>query len=531
MSKSTNYWNDYGNSRLHTNYNYFRPNSFYSPSTKFASIEALRIEGAMKQLQAKELSFYRLFGCNSFEEFIALLRQLQNSPDGNILKRFSSESILQNVIRKLEREKSKNLLTGTIKVIPKIDAANKALADVVKKIKSIKIQNNSFIGQINGDFSLMINLDVPSLKALINTLFPEQRFHLTSFNSERISKFLRDNEAQIAALIKIEDGYGRQLSTEEIAQTFKYRPYPWGYTNKELRENKNDPIMLQQLKHAINDIHNEIYNMTSDSSPELKAAVKETLVNNVDIDYNIFFVGANYEAGLKGAFGEFGTAVLFNYLRRKYGIYNTTIQEEIIGSKLLGKTDVNILGAFGVQVKNYATFDNGEIAHTFKDIESRQQPQEFVKYLEHSAGGSAIGESFLGFLANYFFNSTIKQKQAGTFDDLKNFISHNLIAEVFRLATNDIPDTLTFYHVNMGYFIPGSMILSFYLQLGDVQVDIKGPAPTYNDPIPSRGPNDFWSYRSGNFWVPTEKNNLDYVLNHVSIIAVMSGFSMAQYRY
>jgi hypothetical protein len=33
--------------------------------------------------------------------------------------------------------------------------------------------------------------------------------------------------------------------------------------------------------------------------------------------YNIFFVGANWKNGLIGAFGEFGTALLINYLRIK----------------------------------------------------------------------------------------------------------------------------------------------------------------------------------------------------------------------
>jgi hypothetical protein len=35
--------------------------------------------------------------------------------------------------------------------------------------------------------------------------------------------------------------------------------------------------------------------------------------------YNLFFIGSNVRNGLLGAFGEFGTALLMNYLYLKTG--------------------------------------------------------------------------------------------------------------------------------------------------------------------------------------------------------------------
>jgi hypothetical protein len=47
--------------------------------------------------------------------------------------------------------------------------------------------------------------------------------------------------------------------------------------------------------------------------------------------WNLFFVGANIRAGLLGAFGEFGTALLINYI---YNLTGNTVgakEAEIIG--------------------------------------------------------------------------------------------------------------------------------------------------------------------------------------------------------
>lgn len=525
------YWQEYGNSRLHTNYHYFRKSSFYADKNKTASIELMRVLDAQKKLEAKEKAFYRLFGCETFEEFLVFLRSLMNSPDGQVLKRFSNESILENIIKKLEREHSKDLNTGIINITVNMEDSKK-LEQVLKNLSQIKIKSKDFIGKMVGNFTLSMNFDVPSFKTLMDT-YASKNFNRSSYNPDRLVDFLKQNQTELMKKFTFINESGRQISIEEITQEFKYRPYPWGYTNTELKEIEKygDPLLKQQLIKAIEAIETEVLQLAHGGSSELMAAVKETLNNSVRLDYNIFFVGANYRNGLIGAFGEFGTAVLFNYLRRKYGIYNDSVAEKIIGSELLGKTDVQILGAFGVQVKNYATFDDGDIAYTFKDIESRQSPTQFAEYLDYSIGGVDIKDTFLGFLANYFFNSTIKAKQTGTFQDLKEFISQNLIAESFRLTTNNIEDTVTFYNVNMAYFIPGSMILNHYLQLQDLKVTITGPDPEYTSSVPSRGPNEFWRYNSGKIWTPTEKNTLNHVLNHVSIIATLSGFSMTNYKY
>jgi hypothetical protein len=120
---------------------------------------------------------------------------------------------------------------------------------------------------------------------------------------------------------------GRQLSNKELSSIIQYRPFPWGYRNSEIadawKKGENRIIIEEELNEAIKKIREIIKSLCSDGSTDMNRALVETLDDVVpypfkpDSYYNIFFVGANWKNGLTGAFGEFGTALLINYLRIK----------------------------------------------------------------------------------------------------------------------------------------------------------------------------------------------------------------------
>jgi hypothetical protein len=91
--------------------------------------------------------------------------------------------------------------------------------------------------------------------------------------------------------------------------------------------------------------------------------------------YNLFFIGSNVRNGLLGAFGEFGTALLMNYLYLKTGGYLDESVAEVVGQNL-GKQDVQIFDAFGIQVKNYSVNAGPNGVFTRSNIEVRQHPNE-----------------------------------------------------------------------------------------------------------------------------------------------------------
>ena len=79
------YQSSYGNTTLHTNYHYFRFNAFLK-NAKDAMKELNSLSGGIEALEAKELAFYKKFGCNSYEEFMNFLRMMMNSDDGKLFR-------------------------------------------------------------------------------------------------------------------------------------------------------------------------------------------------------------------------------------------------------------------------------------------------------------------------------------------------------------------------------------------------------------------------------------------------------------
>lgn len=535
----------YGNTTLHTNYKYFVPAFSYNKNVSELLGTIGDVESKIDYLKAKEREFYRKFGKDNFDDFMKFLKELMNSNDGDVIRRLSNENLRSTLLNKI-RQGQQDLTDEEITIEVSIDntdvqKATKALQEAISAMKIVSVGNKTLSGRVisytDNHRAITVKANVPVIKTIINK-FSGTHFNRSSFNSRAISSFL-SNDKNFERAFTITDSGGAVLTSEELSQKIKYRPYPWGYTNSEIKKGlEEDPVKTKEmLDKAKQDIKREIDNLFIGASRDLIKAKDQELSKILGNGYNIFFVGSNWENGLIGAFGEFGTAVLLRYLYIKTGKNLDSFTSEIIGQQL-GKQDVRIFDGFGIQVKNYATYRDDINAFTRKNIEVRQHPSELGEYFDKTNS-----ESFCGFLANYFFNTKINDLYKNQFYDLQKELEENFTAELLRFAVKDIEDTVTFYNIGSQYFVPASAILEFYVskkELLDVKIEIERSVPIYTDEGgESRGNNEYWVNRFGNFgdgtgWTPTQKNTSLYaklINNDIKIISTMQKLNLGYYGY
>lgn len=512
------YQSSYGNTTLHTNYHYFRFNAFLK-NAKDAMKELNSLPGGIEALEAKELAFYKKFGCNSYEEFMDFLRLMMNSDDGKLLRRASNENV-SKFINKLIAGKTDNKDMNDFDLNITINTSQ-----AQSKIDEISSALSAAFGQPI-DLGITVKGNVTNLKKMVNKLL-KKNYHLSSFNTEALSSFLT-SDSSLEELVTIEMG-GSRVTSSELSQLIRYRPYPWGYTLADIRKGmaENPKQTVAELEQAINDIRKEIRNYFGGSgSSEFNQALEQTLNSVLSSGYNLFFIGSNVRNGLLGAFGEFGTALLINYLYLKSGhILNDSIAE-VVGQNL-GKQDVQILDAFGIQVKNYSVNAGPNGAFTRRNIEVRQHPNEVAQYFSNA-------QSFTGFLANFFFNADINKHYYNTIYDLEDVLEKEYTAELLRTAVADIGDTVCFYNISQQYFVPGSRILAFYQGcIENIETKIICNSGIHWTEGPSRGPNEFWKWL-GHAWAPTEKNASVFnqlIGNGITIKTTMKGLNIGNYAY
>lgn len=512
------YQSSYGNSVLHTNYNYFRFNSFLKNS-KEAMRELQSLSIGFDALETKELAFYKKFGANSYEEFMSLLKSLMNSDDGALLRRASNENV-SKLISKIIAGKTNNEDMNQVELV--INVNTEQAQDEMDKIS--KILSKVFGQPV--DVGLTITGNIKNIKKMANKL-SKKNFHLSSYNSDALFEYLRgDNDLDDMITISFN---GRRIDTTELSQMIKFRPYPWGYTLAEIRQGieENPKQGIAELEQAIRDIRNEIKAYFGGSgSKEFNQALDVTLDKVLSEGYGLFFIGSNVKNGLLGAFGEFGTALLMNYLYLKTGHRLDESIANVVGQNL-GKQDVLLFDAFGIQVKNYSVKAGPNGAFTRMNIEVKQHPAEVAQYF-----GEA--QSFTGFLANYFFNADINKHYFGAIYDLEETLKSEYSAELLRTVIADISDTVCFYNIGQQYFVPGSRIILFYQKsIESLEVEIYSNSSEHWSEGPSRGPNEYWKWL-GHAWAPTSKNLSAFnhlISSGITIKTTMGGLNIGAYAY
>lgn len=522
-NKTSFYQAAYGNTTLHTNYNYFRANKFLKNSNEVLA-ELSRTQGAIARLETQEQQFYQKFGKKNYQEFITFLRELMSdgSQDGMLLKKASNQNV-RDLIRQIMANKTGDQDVGNIELIVQVNT-DKAQIDLGKIFEKLKGQEGI---SVIGEATLSITGNTPTMKKLVNKL-ASTHFVTESFNNKKLSKFLQTNE-DFGELVTFSTN-GRELTKTEVSDVIKPRPFPWGYTMKELQEmiHLEPSIWIPKFNYVLKEIRNRLEQYFLGGSQNFQQALKLSLDKVFSNGYQVFLVGQNIEAGLLGAFGEFGTVLLINYLQQIAPNANPDKRTaELVGFSN-GKQDVLYQG-FGIQVKNYSIQETGESFLTRRGIEVHQQPADIAEYFSD-------GQSFLGFMANFFFNKGIQEHASFvSLEELCEYLSKNLQGELLRLATADISDTVSFYNIGQQFFIPGSALLKMYIEAGRaLRVTITSSGPIWNEEDGlSRGPNEYWRLDNG-VWFPTEKNLSAFngsINKHISITASMGSFRLNDFAY
>ena len=487
-----------------------------------------QVEGKISNLKAKERQLYKNFGVNTFSEFMFELKKWFNSAesknDREALRRFSADN-LQSYLRTYAS--NSNVLKQPVNLT--FDLTN-------LESLNIKVKDKDMF--IDGKLSVNLDFEPSTIKQELKKHF-SKRFNSKNENMKTANEFIQNliskNALKISTLTEEKKG---NCSFEE---TVFIPNYPWGLYMEEIREieKEGSGIRFQELLKAqmrIKDIVLKEIPGTAISS-ELREAMQ--IVWNSNFGGGTFSALAFFKGGKSGRFinavqgslGEFQTAVLFEYIKLKFGSISgaalTSIQGNIFSGSEQARTDVQALGEFGIQVKNLSIRSNGRI----RDISTTMHPEKFANYYLDNER-----QDFLGFLANYFFNLTYQQSSSTTFETLESYLGERL-GEVMNMTMNDLVlDTVCFYFVDGQFLIPGSAILEASNKLvNDNGLSLKQSVNIFSN---YTGKTDeefekdsewtnYWINNNGT-WEPTSKNESEYSKLISSSISLKTNFNLSE---
>ena len=208
----------------------------------------------------------------------------------------------------------------------------------------------------------------------------------------------------------------------------------------------------------------------------LKSAFQQTWQDNISsIEYGIaFFLKGGTLTYFNGAFGEFQTALLSNYILQRTGaiIKDKTLASKIsntIGQTEQAKVDVTLLGNLGIQVKNYNPY-----TYNYNPIETNTTAESFLNKLGSNGQDVSVDDksqvlSLTSFLANYAFSQDYRAMAGkGTIPSVEDVEKslENYAGELYNLSiirstpqSKAYSDTVLFYSFSGMYLVPASVIL------------------------------------------------------------------------
>ena len=292
-----------------------------------------------------------------------------------------------------------------------------------------------------------------TIKNIVNKVSGKQ-FHTQSENIDRLISFLISESND---LIDIEVGPEKDSLQQYIV---KNTLSPFGIKGSDFKElMKNNPQLAAQFEARIRDF---IFNkLCAGASQYFIDTVEDVLGQKIkDSTYAFFMGGDNWVTHAVGAFGELQTVILFQYISKRTPnkILATKIGE-IIGDKggIYGqqlRSDVELLKAFGIQVKNYSG-DINRLTGEERTITINFHPTEIA-----SLPGGATD-----YLLNSYFNSSIPKYTEGELEDFFESHAMELLNLDFHPSTQN---TVSFYMIGLN-LIPGSAILKAAYQKATIK--------------------------------------------------------------
>ena len=482
-------------------------------------------------LKTKEQQLYQQFGQNSYQGFITQLRDLFDSKDIEIIRRFEANNLQKSL--QIFTMSNQELFNQQVEFVFNFDKIplldDKKLRDTLR-LKNVTVEST-------GPVYLAFTPD--RIKEELNKHFSLHHF--------RGSNWTRNLDAFISKLTTTEI---LTISTQQPDGTYKQHQnintipnFPWGVLKKdvELAEQLGeDSELSQELIRAAKKIKDYIfYTLGAGASSELLEAMNKVWNRNFSAKENnpvLFFSGgtkSNFISGVQGALGEFQAAVIFEYLsiKKVTNAFATIVGNSYKNNEQL-RTDVAIFNKLGLQVKNVSQITSNDNISLLRDLTTTIHPKDFSQYLDNN-------ESFLDFLANYYFNISYQGQVQNQFDDLRSQLG-DYLGEIMNMAMSDqLSDVVTFYIIGGKYLVPCSVILESAEQLnlkesikitsaysGKTDVGYRGEYTETKGGKKQPAFVKFWNRRRNGDWYPTEKNQSEYNYLISKAISIRTNFNL-----
>lgn len=440
-------------------------------NSKNVDTQKTRLERQIKLLQDQEKAVYGKFfaDCTTYEDFIKRLRELfdtKHNVDMQIIQNFSAEKIqvLLNKNFGTQIMPSKNLVTEIEIINP--DVTKIDISNILKGTSgNFKLSNNII--------KLDIRMDDAGIKAMKELLNKAQgkHFHTNSLGTDCMKTYLKH--------LVVEKKLPEETQKEKIQAITKGFRTTKFIGDSDLRytlADVKDSSKKAYIRHATNKIKDFFYspeglNIASGTQALKKAFQRTWKVNINNIKYGIaFFLKGGTLTYFNGAFGEFQTALLSNYILQRTGaIKDKTLASKIsntIGQTEQAKVDVTLLGNLGIQVKNYNPY-----TYNYNPIETNTTAKSFLNKLgnmgqEIPADDESQVASLTSFLANYAFSQDYRAMSAGqstipSVEEVEQSLA-NYAGELYNLSISNseaFSDTVLFYSFSGMYLVPASAIL------------------------------------------------------------------------
>lgn len=436
--------------------------------------QKMRLEKQIKLLQDQEEKVYGQFfaGCKTYDDFIKRLRELfdtKHNVDMQIIQNFAAEKIqvLLNKNFGTQIMPSKNLVTEIEIINP--DVTKIDIGNILKGTSgNFKLSNNII--------KLDIRMDDAGIKAMKELLNKAQgkHFHTNSLGTDCMKAYLKH--------LVVEKKLPEETQKEKIQAITKGFHTTKFIGDSDLRYTLAD-IKDESKKADIQRATDKIKKFFCSSkglnvlngSHALRIAFEKTWKDNIiNIEHGIaFFLKGGTLTYLNGAFGEFQTALLSNYiLYRTGGTKDSKLFSKIsntIGQTEQAKVDVTLLGNLGIQVKNYNPY-----TYNYNPIETNTTAESFLNKLGSNGQDVSVDDksqvlSLTSFLANYAFSQDYRAMTGeGTIPsvtDIEESLA-NYAGELYNLSiiqstpqSKAYSDTVLFYSFSGMYLVPASVIL------------------------------------------------------------------------
>ena len=479
-------------------------------------MKMLRLQLQIAMLKGKEDEFANRFGYSSIKELIAGIRNLLAPNDMEALRQFSSN----NLRKHLQQFQSKNgdLLKGQkTHLIFKSD--NKNLSQL-QKILNTSGGNGTVTYTMSGNIQFEIEWNTAAIKSIVNKM-NSTHFQTNKSNIDYLKEYINSSPTTFIQIVEGRSGTSKTIDEYITENTLN----PFSLTKSQIKEleKTNRPKLVEFEQKIKNFLYNEL---CAGASGELKRAVQTVMSQKISQLSDIsFFMSGDNISGTVGAFGELQTAIMFQYLANKTPNKTTATRiANLIGDMTNGynqqlHTDLEILEAFGIQVKNYNSDYNGRLKQE-RTVDVHLHPTEVA-----SLGAS---EGVVDYIVNSYFNTSV---QPYSTEELNRFFESHA-SELLNLDLNPtINDQVVFYMIGTN-FIPGSVILeqAFMNLTLKVNTTISGQMGKsdyeYNTPKNKRDwdrpfhewwkSDDYSNISSGNF-SPTGKNMISTWDSKISI--------------